>query len=212
MPVIDGLQFLSQGFVNGVTVGALWPSSKQLSRALVDPAFDAPFGPLRILEVGAGIGPVTAELVDRLRPEDTLDVVELNPKFYELLQKRFENAIIGPTLHNANILEFESPIRYHHIISGLPLANFPSEMVAAIYQKFFDLLEPGGDLIMFHHIASRALVRAFAGPKNRKRAREVMAIEARLQPLIVRERTVLLNMPPARVVVRRRPLEIPTLS
>jgi phosphatidylserine decarboxylase len=213
MPVFEGFHFLRQGLANALTTGAIWPSSRQLSQAMVDPAFDvdSPRGPLRILEVGAGVGPVTAEILARLTPDDTLDVVELNPALFALLEKRFANAVIRPNLHNVNVLEFHSPQRYHHIISGLPLANFPTEVVAGIYEKFFDLLEPGGKLIMFHHIASRELVRAFSGPKNRRRAKEVMQIEARLAPFVVGERVVVLNVPPSRVVIRRRPLEIPVL-
>jgi phosphatidylserine decarboxylase len=211
MALIDGFQFLSEGLVNAVSTGAIWPSSRGLSQAMVDPAFESSERPLRILEVGAGVGPVTAEIVSRLSPDDVLDVVELNPKLFALLEKRFADAKVKPNLHNVNILEFAPAHSYHHIISGLPLANFPVETVEAIYRRFFELLEPGGKLIMFEHIASREIVRVFASARHRRRAREVMRIEERLQPLVVGERLVVFNMPPARVVVRRRPLEIPAL-
>ena len=206
MAVIEGIQFLTQGLRNGVTVGAVWPSSKGLCRAMVAPVFEGTKGPLRVLEVGAGVGPVTSELVERLLPGDTLDVVELNDRFCAILEKRFSGAPLPPRVHNESILDFAPSYRFHHIISGLPLANFPAEMVEAIYAKFFRLLELGGTLIMFQHILAREVISTLGGPKNRSRARALMAIERELAPLVVGERTVMLNMPPARVVVRRRPL------
>ncbi len=204
--VLHGLKFLKQSFRNGTTVGAVWPSSKGLCEAMVRPVVGGAAGPLRVLEVGAGVGPVTAELVQRLLPGDRLDVVELNPEFCATLHARFDGATpIVPRIHNADILQFEQGVRYHHIVSGLPLANFPAELSQAIYDRFFDLLEPEGTLIMFHHILGREALRFFGMPKERRRAKRLMEIEEELEPLVVGSHTVMLNMPPARVLVRRRP-------
>lgn len=210
--MLDGLRFLTQGVREAATVGAVWPSGKPLCRAMVTSALENAHGPLRVLEVGAGVGPVTAELVERLLPGDTLDVVELNPRFCQILRRRFEGAAIQPRVHAVDVLTFDPGEPYHHIVSGLPLANFPAPMVESIYRKFFELLVPGGTLTMFQHILAREVIRAFATPKHRRRARQLMEIEARLSPLVVDERTVMLNMPPARVVVRRRPVQLPTIG
>jgi phosphatidylethanolamine/phosphatidyl-N-methylethanolamine N-methyltransferase len=210
--MLDGFRFLTQGVREVATVGAVWPSGKPLCRAMVESAFENAKGPLRILEVGAGVGPVTAELVDRLLPGDVLDVVELNPRFCEILTRRFEGGSLRPRVHNADILTYAPEAPYHHIVSGLPLANFPAQMVEAIYRKFFELLEPGGTLSMFQHILMREVIRTFATPKHRRRARQLMEIEEQLSPLVVDERTVMLNVPPARVVVRRRPIEVPEIG
>lgn len=203
--VFSGLRFLGQSLRHGGTVGSVWPSSKLLCEEMVKPVFAEASGPLRILEVGPGVGPVTAELVGRLVTGDTLDLVELNPSFCEILAERFGGASLPPNIHNVSILEYEPPYRYHHIVSGLPLANFPAQMVEAIYAQLFHLLEPEGTLMMFQYIGGREVLRTFGGPKHRRRAREISAIEDRLRPLVVDERNVVLNMPPARVVVRRRP-------
>lgn len=204
--VLDGLKFLGQSFRNGATVGAVWPSSKGLCEAMVRPVVGGAAGPLRVLEVGAGVGPVTAELVQRLLPGDRLDVVELNPEFCATLRGRFAAAApIAPRIHEADILRFEPGVRYHHIVSGLPLANFPAELSEAIYERFFDLLEPDGTLIMFHHILGREVLRCFGMPTGRRRAKRLMEIEEALAPLVVDSHTVMLNVPPARVLVRRRP-------
>jgi phosphatidylethanolamine/phosphatidyl-N-methylethanolamine N-methyltransferase len=203
--VLDGLKFLTQGLRNGTTVGAIWPSSKALCEAMVRPVVNGAHGSVRVLEVGAGVGPVTHELVQRLLPGDHLDVVELNEDFCATLRTRFAGSQpVEPNIHNADVLKFEPGFRYNHIVSGLPLANFPPELSQAIYTRFFELLEPDGTLIMFQHILGREALRAFGPPKGRNRAKRLMEIERGLDDLVVGSHTVMLNMPPARVLVRRK--------
>jgi phospholipid N-methyltransferase len=178
-----------------------------LSQAMARAASNGPSGPMRVLEVGAGVGPVTAELVDRLLPGDRLDLVELNHEFCEVLRAKFAASAVRPTVHELGVLDFTSDCRYHHIVSGLPLANFPADAVDAIYKRFFDLLEPGGTLIMFEHVLGREALRVFGNPEHRERARRIVQIEAELEPLVVQKRLVALNMPPSWILVRRRPAD-----
>ena len=158
---------------------------------------------LRVLEVGAGVGPVTEELVARLLPGDRLDVVELNPEFCLALHERFIGAQVPPNIHQVSITEFNPGIRYHHVVSGLPLANFPAKLVGAIYDKIFELLEPTGTFVMFEHVMGRELLNTFAAGEARDRIAQILQIEAELEPLVVDRKTVPLNVPPARVLVRK---------
>jgi phospholipid N-methyltransferase len=205
------LRFLQHGLRQATTVGALWPSSKGLSRAMVQPVFaDAhkKREPLRVLEVGAGVGPVTEELVARLLPGDRLDVVELNPEFCMVLRERFVGAPVEPSVHQVSITEFAPGIRYHHIVSGLPLANFPASLVETVYRRIFDLLEPDGTFVMFEHVLGRELLNTFTAGPAKERIERILRIEAELEPLVVDRKTVPLNMPPARVLVRRHPASV----
>jgi len=201
------LRFLQQSIQQTGTVGALWPSSRGLARAMVQPVFSSVHldGPLRVLEIGAGVGPVTEELVARMLPGDRLDVVELNPEFCIVLRERFGGADVPPTIHQMSILDFAPGIRYHHVVSGLPLANFQADMVAKIYERIFELLEPNGTFVMFKHVLGRELMNTFTTGPSRERIGKILAIEEALEPLVVDRRTVPLNMPPARVLVRRHP-------
>src|SRR5262245_26298183 len=70
--------------------GAILPSSRFLARALVA-ELRKPRLPARILEVGPGTGSVTLEITRHLLPGDTLDAVEINEHFVQLLQRRIEN-------------------------------------------------------------------------------------------------------------------------
>lgn len=201
------LRFLSQSFKQASTVGAVWPSSRGLSRAMVQPVFSSPHrgGPLRVLEIGAGVGPVTEELVSRMLPGDHLDVVELNPEFCMVLRDRFASVPVPPNIHQVSILDFKPGIRYHHIVSGLPLANFPADMVEKIYASIFELLEPDGTFVMFEHVLGRELLNTFTTGESKQRIGRILEIEQSMEPLVVDRRTVPLNMPPARVLVRRHP-------
>ena len=201
------LRFLRQSFKEVSTVGALWPSSRGLSRAMVEPIFSSVHrgGPLRVLEIGAGVGPVTEELVARMLPGDRLDVVELNPEFCMVLKERFAGAAVPPTVHQVSILDFAPDCRYHHVVSGLPLANFPAAMVEKIYARIFDLVEPNGTFVMFEHVGFREILNAITVGNTRERIEQIMKIEQSMESLVVDRRTVPLNMPPARVLVRRHP-------
>lgn len=204
---IEGIEFLTHGFRKRTSVGAIWPSSKALSRAMVAPVFADRAGPIRVLEVGAGMGPFTSELVARMEPWDHLDVVELNADFCARLQQRF-GSHAQVRIHQVSILEYTTEQPYDHIVSGLPLANFPADVVEAIYHQYFDLLRPGGTFIMFEHLLGREALSTFGAPSARRRIRRVMEYERALEPLEVGTHNVLLNVPPARVRVRRRPLQL----
>ena len=70
------------------TTGSILPSSRSLARALVSP-MRRRTAPARILEVGPGTGAVTAEILRQLRPDDRLDIVEINEHFIQVLERRF---------------------------------------------------------------------------------------------------------------------------
>lgn len=209
MAALAPLRFLAHGLRNSRQVGSVWPSSKLLSRAMVAPIFDENLvhreSPLRVLEVGAGTGPITEELVSRLLPGDTLDVVELNPEFCDVLRERFGAGPVVPTVHQISILDFQPGVRYDHVVSGLPLAMFPIQMVEQMYEKMFDLLEPEGTLIMFKYILGREALSTFGIGEGRRKARRLLEIERDLDSHRVERRTVPLNLPPAHVVVRKKP-------
>lgn len=209
MSLREGITFLKQGFKQRSAVGALWPSSKALCRAMAEPVFADQPGPLRILEVGAGVGPVTREIVSRMRSGDHLDIVELNPAFCGELRGRF-GGLVDIDVHEVSILDYQPPAAYNHIVSGLPLANFPSDMVEAIYHRYFDLLMPGGTFVMFQYHFGREALSMFGKGSDRRRIRRVMEYEKQLQGFEVQHEDILLNVPPARVRVRRRPPELTT--
>src|SRR5262245_49677498 len=112
------------------TTGSFLPSGRRLAKALAKP-MQTRDGPRRILEIGPGTGAVTREIVERLRPGDTLDIVEINADFVAHLEKRFEaepafrDVRAQAKIIHAPLQEVAGNGTYDFMISGLPLNNFP---------------------------------------------------------------------------------------
>ncbi|MCH7990232.1 MAG: methyltransferase domain-containing protein [Planctomycetes bacterium] len=199
----DHLLFLSQLRKRYTTTGSVAPSSRFLAAALTAP-LNASKGPLRILEVGPGTGAVTRRIISLLKPEDRLDLVELNETFAEMLKRCFrEDASYRKVaeqaeIHLCAIEEFHSDIQYDYIISGLPLNNFSAETVGEIFECFFRLLAPNGVLSYFEYMGMRKIRGMVVGRNGRKRIRALEEImNSYLNVHRFRRNRVLVNFPPA---------------
>ena len=207
----DGLKFLQEGIREKTTVGAIWPSSPALCARMAEPVLrDRSDAPLRILEVGAGLGPVSEILLPQLRAGDAYDIVELNPNFCAHLRARFGGSAVE--IHELSILDWPTQrgahaAPYDRIVSGLPLANFPADLVEQVYRTFFRLLEPDGFFVMFEYLVIRQALATVTVGAERRRVRRILEIEEHLRPLQREQIDILTNVPPARVRVRGRPAE-----
>jgi phospholipid N-methyltransferase len=118
-------------------------------------------GPVRVLEIGPGTGAVTRTIVKHLQPGDRFDLVELNPAFVEILRRNFEDdADYRRTagfseIHACPLQEFQAESPYDYVISGLPLNNFPADLVRDIFASYFRLLKPQGVLSYFEYMYVR---------------------------------------------------------
>jgi phospholipid N-methyltransferase len=183
--------------------GAIAPSSRFLARAMAD-AWPRHADPVRVLEVGPGTGAFTGVLVERLRPQDRLDLVEINPRFVAHLRQRLaEEPRLRAKAEQVTVIE--APVqtltgerRYHHAVSGLPLNNFPVELVRTILTTLERLLVPGGTLTFFEYLAIRRLKSPFVGPAERARLGEIGRILGDYQKRHeFRQDWIMLNLPPA---------------
>ena len=84
----DGIGFFGTFLRNPTAVGAVLPSSRYLSRALVGDLSHLGEGEL-VVEYGPGTGPMTAVIRDRLPPGVRYLGIELQSSFCQLLAKRF---------------------------------------------------------------------------------------------------------------------------
>ena len=202
-PFGDQIAFLQQLRREFEATGAVAPSSRFLARAITKP-LEHRDGPARILEIGPGTGAVTRQIVQRLRPDDRLDLVELNGGFVEILQQKFRDdpvfqaAADRAKIHMCAVQDFEADGQYDFIISGLPLNNFPAELVREIFDVCFGLLEPNGILSYFEYMFVRRFRRVLSRGSERARLTALEEIlDARLQQHRFRTNGVLANIPPA---------------
>ncbi|RMD71061.1 MAG: methyltransferase domain-containing protein, partial [Gammaproteobacteria bacterium] len=112
--------FLREMFANPRAVGAAWPSSRHLARAMARGLPRNLQG--QVVELGAGTGAVTAALLGRIEGS-RLTVVERSPALVHHLQRRYPRlqVIQGDAAELADILGRRS---VEVVVSSLPLRAF----------------------------------------------------------------------------------------
>jgi phosphatidylethanolamine/phosphatidyl-N-methylethanolamine N-methyltransferase len=185
------------------TTGSILPSSRALGRALTRPMRRAK-PPRRILEVGPGTGAVTAVIVRNLKSGDTLDIVEINPKFAELIEKRFADEpefqrVRGQArVINTPIQEVPGEATNDFMISGIPLNNFSLALVDDIFRSYERLLKPAGILSYFEYLAIRDLKMPFVSEADRQRLQSLSVyLEDKIRAHQIAADKVPFNVPPA---------------
>lgn len=197
--------FLRQCRENFRSTGAIMPSTRFLARALVS-ELRRPRKPCRILEVGPGTGSVTKEILKHLLPGDHLDLVEINKPFVDLLHQRFaQDRAFAPfrkqtqLIHSA-VEDLPGEASYDFIVSGLPLNNFPVNLVKTIFRAYDRLLKPGGLLTYYEYVFIRQLKVPFVGRRERRRLISVgRLVGGYIRDYQVRRERIFINVPPATV-------------
>lgn len=199
----DYQTFLTQFLRNYNTTGSVIPSGRALGTALCR---YVGYGgtPQKILEAGPGTGAVTGCIIERLRRDDQLWMVELNPTFAAHLRTSFKEK---PTYREAasrchliegSVQQLGHEGEFDLVISGLPLNNFSSEDVQNILQAYAKLLKPGGVLSFFQYILIRpAKMFVSTGPERDRLKGVGDAIEGMLGEREFAREWVWVNVPPA---------------
>jgi phosphatidylethanolamine/phosphatidyl-N-methylethanolamine N-methyltransferase len=195
--------FLKQFVEQFHTTGAVMPSGRPLAGALCRFVGSSP-EPQRILEVGPGTGAVTATLVERMRDEDHLCLIEINQTFVTHLKTAFkERAPLRAKAHRVDVIhgrleDLTDDGRYDLIVSGLPLNNFSVTAVEQILDGFGRLLKPGGVLSFFEYIGVRSVKSWVSSKEERARLRAIGDMLHRtLDGREIRRDWVWPNVPPA---------------
>ena len=99
-----------------------------------------------IVELGAGTGPLTREMMSRIQPGTRLVIVEIDPDLCKRLRQRFPGADIveGDAGRMDELLAERGINAVDHVVSGLPLPSFPAPLRDAIIASAARALIPGG--------------------------------------------------------------------
>src|SRR5262245_52918953 len=133
-------KFLERGRV----IASIAPSSRFMARATLS---DINFESSRcIVELGAGTGPITAELLRRAGKNCRCLIIELDHDLCRHLRKRFPHADIveADAADLDRLLDERGIDKVDHILSGLPLPSIPEEIRDRILDVCARRLAPDG--------------------------------------------------------------------
>lgn len=145
------------------TVGSVTPSAPALVHRMLEPV---PWDRVHtVVELGAGTGPVTAEILQRKPPHVHFMAFEREPVFRQLLAERFpELELHSEALGLGSVLAASGENYADVIISGIPFAALSIADQEALLDEVDRCLAPGGLFIAFQYapLLYRRLVRRFA--------------------------------------------------
>jgi phosphatidylethanolamine/phosphatidyl-N-methylethanolamine N-methyltransferase len=185
------LRFLTEFVREPLQVGALWPSSKALSKMVVGCCDIEPDA--TVVELGPGTGAFTGLLLNRLGERGRLLAVEINPNHAAILQHRFPQCtVIQDSAENLS-----SHLHGHRadcIVSGLAWGNMLPRTQQRILEAIMESMTPDGQFIAF------AYAHASWMPTARRFRQELAQRFGRME----RTPVVWRNLPPAYVYRCRR--------
>jgi len=183
------------------STGAILPSGRSLARSLASRVGCNGAGQ-RVLEVGTGA--VTSQIIPRLGADDRLDLVELNPRFAEVLSERLKHEeswrLVADRVRvlQMPVEDLGDDCRYDVIVSGLPLNNFSCEVVEQILAQFHRLAAAGASLSFFEYVAIRKAKALCSKSAERRRLTGIeLLLQRELDLWGVDRKCVLANVPPA---------------
>ncbi len=151
----DTLVFFGQMFRGWRAIGAIAPSGGPLARMMADKLGPVADGRV-IVELGAGTGVVTRELVRRF-PAARVVAVEVNPAFAGRLGLAAPGAtvVIGCATELTRHLAAlgATPDDVAGVISGLPLLSLPGDLPGRVLAAVRGVLRPGRPYIQFTYSA-----------------------------------------------------------
>lgn len=106
-----------------------------------------------IVEYGPGVGTVTRQILNRMRPDAVLLVIEMNEDFARYLKDHFFDSRLvvahGSAADAGKILRTHGFESADYVISGIPYVTMQKELREQILESTRDLLAPDGSLLVY---------------------------------------------------------------
>jgi len=141
-----------EGFLkHPVMVGSIIPSSRFTITKMLDPV---DWDECRLfVEYGPGVGTFCQPVLDRLRRDGALIVIDTNPLFVDYLRKTIADsrftAVLGSAEDVREIVEAHGHDHADYVLSGLPFSTLPEGVGPAIARATHDVLRPGGAFLVY---------------------------------------------------------------
>ncbi|MEP2989807.1 MAG: methyltransferase domain-containing protein [Parasphingorhabdus sp.] len=153
-----------KGFLkHPVMVGSIIPSSDITVKKMLAPVNWEECN--LFVEYGPGVGTFCRPVLERMKPDAALVVIDLNPDFIEYLGKTIHDNRFFP-IHGsaADVQQIISDLGHEkadYILSGLPFSTLPDNLGPKIAQETYDAIRPGGAFLVYQFV---------------KKARDYMAV------------------------------------
>jgi phospholipid N-methyltransferase len=164
----DRLRFLRAFAANPRQVGAILPTSRLAVRDMLDMA-DVP-GASLVVELGAGTGSQTAEILARMGPDARLVALEIDPRLAKLLEERFDDPRLQVVRDSAEHLQKHlGEQRADVLVCALPFTSLEPGLRRHILESLPGALGPDGValVIQYSPLIQSELRRLFASVRRR---------------------------------------------
>lgn len=146
-----------EGFVkHPVMVGSIIPSSRfTITKMLAPVRWDE----CRLfVEYGPGVGTFCRPVLDRLRRDGQLIVIDTNPLFIDYLNSTITDsrfvAVLGSAADVEQIVQAHGHDHADYVLSGLPFSTLPDGVGPAIAAATHRVLRPGGAFLVYQFTAA----------------------------------------------------------
>ncbi len=144
----EALMFFKRWLRHPLRMGSILPSSKSLGKLVsknvtIDDGF--------VIELGAGTGCLTRQLLNTGIPADRLILIELDPELCNHLKATFPQLKVfhGNAADMAHFLPKEVVGNVSSVISGLPMTTIPNPIQKKIIDGCFDVMNQKGALLQY---------------------------------------------------------------
>lgn len=150
MAYAEKLMFLEKFLRQPKQIGSITPSSRALTRRMLEPVDW--INVTSVAELGAGTGVFTREIRAKKRPDCTALIFERDDEMRNRLAENFPDLLF---CRDARELSREvighGMAGLDAVISGLPFSNFSPELREELLEQVFVALKPGGLFVAFQY-------------------------------------------------------------
>lgn len=137
-------------------VGSIIPSSRFTIRKMLAPV---DWDRCEVfVEYGPGVGTFCQPVLDRLRRDGTLIVIDTNPLYIDYLRKHFRDsrfhAVHGSAADVVEIVKAHGHDHADYVLSGLPFSTLPDGVGPAIVDATHRVLNTGGAFLVYQFSAA----------------------------------------------------------
>ena len=145
-----------QGFLeHPVMVGSIIPSSRFTIARMLGPVN---WDDCRLfVEYGPGVGTFCRPVLEKLRRDGALIVIDTNPLYIDYLNRTITDsrftAVLGSAVDVEDIIRDHGHDHADYVLSGLPFSTLPDGVGPAIAEATHTVLRPGGAFLVYQFSA-----------------------------------------------------------